>query len=336
MTIQSLSSQPLTGLFAGVVPGTLQSWGTFGTIGLFATQETSSINQFAPPSETVKLVQVPTYGTMILRNTSAKAMLVLPMHVGFFQAGAQNHATSRVLVLAPDEVYQAEDCFCIQQSQGGYLQESQQRFMSLPLSLRVRALALQKENDFSRLWDDIDEYTRRFGVARGGHLERFLRPYFARLVVYRHIAEAQPNQIGAAYYVAGRLAGIEIVPNPQYWQDISPILAIYCYGPSVIQSIMQEWSYPQSSFDLGGITNLDELEQRLKTNRQSAINIHQQPLYELAGTSWEETIDVEMHGARIVTISSDEWHGQYVRYGEKIVYLSVFRDVNASHIPVGD
>ena len=69
--------------------------------------------------EHLKLVKVPTYGTVVLRNTATQGLLIAPMHIGFFQDDAQNHATSRVLLIEAGELLEANDCFCIQQSQGG-------------------------------------------------------------------------------------------------------------------------------------------------------------------------------------------------------------------------
>ena len=58
----------------------------------------------------------------------------------------------------------------------------------------------------------IETFTRRYGVTRGGHLERFLRPNFKRLLPLRHAFEAEPGQVGAAYFIGGRLAGVERRP----------------------------------------------------------------------------------------------------------------------------
>ena len=159
--------------------------------------------RFATPEEHLKLIEVPSYGTVVLRNTSKEDRLIVPMHIGFFQPGAQNHATSRVLILEAGETLKATDCFCIQAAQGGLLKAAQQRFLMLPLGLRHQALAKRHTEGYARLWGDIDGYTRYHGVATGGHLERFLRPNFARLLPLRHALETVPGQIGAAYFVAG-------------------------------------------------------------------------------------------------------------------------------------
>ena len=31
-----------------------------------------------------------------------------------------------------------------------------------------------------------------------------------------------------------RMAGVEVAPHEAYWQELSPILAMYCYGPAAL------------------------------------------------------------------------------------------------------
>jgi hypothetical protein len=144
---------------------------------------------------------------------------------------------------------EANDCFCIQQTQGGLLQEAQQRFLLLPLGLRRAAFEQRRTTGYSRLWGDIETFTRRYGVTRGGHLERFLRPNFKRLLPLRHAFEAEPGQVGAAYFIGGRLAGVELAPTAAYWQDLFPILTMYCYGPAALMAERKRWTTERQVVD---------------------------------------------------------------------------------------
>jgi hypothetical protein len=169
MTMHSKESTlTFTGLLSDMVPGHLQSWGLLDVVTLFAAPERPDYAQFVTPLEHLKLVQVPAYGTLILHNTAKDGLLIAPMHIGFFQAGAQNHATSRVLILGAGETLRVEDCFCIQQTQGGLLKEAQQRFIILPLSLRKIALAKRNEKGFSRLWGRYRPYSQHLLLRFSG------------------------------------------------------------------------------------------------------------------------------------------------------------------------
>jgi hypothetical protein len=317
----------LAGLLSGLVAGRLQSWGQLEVLGLFRADGRPDRGPYASPLEWLKLVRVPRYGTMVLHNTAPAGPMIVPMHVGFFQEGAQNHATSRVLILGAGEQLEADDCFCIQQAQGGLLKEAQQRFLVLPLGLRSAALQKRGTKDFSRLWADIDVYTRRFGIARGGHLERFLRPYFARLMPFRHAFEAVPGQVGAAYFVAGRPVGIELVPTAGCWSDLAPILNIYCYGPTALRAEQEGFPVSRVAPDLDGLADLDDLAARLEDSRRQHALARSEALGALAGAGWNCLDESAHHGLTIRTIGWESWAGQVVLDESDTLYLSVFRDL---------
>src|SRR5579859_909353 len=141
MTRENTSTKTIfQGLLAGLRPGQLQAWGLLDVMPLFSAEARGERTQFVAPLEHLKIVRVASYGTLILQNTAKQGTLIAPMHIGFFQEGAQNHATSRVLILEAGKTLTADDCFCIQAAQGGLLKEAQQRFILLPLSLRTAAL----------------------------------------------------------------------------------------------------------------------------------------------------------------------------------------------------
>lgn len=326
-----VSPRTFGGLLTGLEAGPVLSWGLLDVVSLRVSPGTDlgMRERFATPEEDLKLVEVPTYGTVILRNTSKDDRLLVPMHIGFFQPGAQNHATSRVLVLEAGETLQVKDCFCIQAAQGGLLKEAQQRFLMLPLSLRHAALAKRHTEGYSRLWGDIDGYTRHHGLATGGHLERVLRPNFARLLPLRHAIETVEGQVGAAYFVAGRLAGIEVAPHETYWQQLSPVSAMYCYGPAALLAERRGYNRVTEPLDLDGLTDLDDLAGRLRDVRAREANGRTDIVQDLATLFFDQQVDEDRHGLRVITLSDKPWVGQVVRDGRQIVYASLFRDVVA-------
>ena len=317
----------LTGLLAGLMPGHLQSWGLLDVVALHSTPSRTEDTKFLSPLEHMKLVRVPTYGTLILQNLSSQGVVIVPMHVGFFQVGAQNHATSHIVILGAGRTQEVKDCFCIQQSQGGFLKEAQQRFIILPLALRKAALDKRGTVGYARLWQDIDGYNRRYGIARGGHLERFLRPYFSRLLPYRHALETEPGQVGAAYFIAGKLVGVEVAPNSAYWEDIGPILTIYCYGSAALLGERRNLQAVRQAIDVEGLSDIDDLARRLAETREQEHAGRVKLIEEVSGQAWDFSVEAETQGLRIVHLSHGQWAGQMVKDGQNLVYLSAFRDV---------
>ena len=319
------------GLLAGLEAGPVVSWGLLEAVclRLAAGTDAGARERFASPEQHLELVEVPTYGTVVFRNTSQVSPLIAPMHVGFFQPGAQNHATSRALVLGAGETLQTTDCFCVQAAQGGLLQESQQRFLMLPLGLRHQALSRRHNEGYSRLWNEIDSYTRHHGVATGGHLERFLRPNFGRLLPLRHALESVPGQIGAAWFIAGRLAGIEVAPNEPYWQGVAPVLAMYCYGPAALLAEQRGQQRVSEPLDLEDLRDLEDLADRLRDVRDREAASRADIVDELATLFFDQQVEENRHGLRVTTLGYGPWSGQVVRENHQVVYASVFRDVAA-------
>jgi hypothetical protein len=330
---ESRPKNAFSGLLDGLEPGTLLSWGLLEVLSLFPGREFAGRSRFVAPLESLKLVKVPTYGTVVLRNTATQGMLIAPMHIGFFQESAQNHATSRVLLLDAGELLEAQDCFCIQQSQGGMLKEAQQRFLMLPLGVRGAAFEQRTTTGYSRLWGEIESFSRHFGISRGGHLERFLRPYFDQLVLLRHALETQPHQVGAAYFIGGRLAGIEVAPTSTYWQDVFPILTIYCYGPAAIMAERRRWAPARQPLDLEGLRDVDDLEQRLHQTREWERTARIAEVEGVTQATWSYDVDEDRHGLRVLSAKRGDWQGQLVRADGETVYLSLFHDVTAQPLP---
>jgi hypothetical protein len=217
------------------------------------------------------------------------------------------------------------------------------------------ALAQRTTAGYSRLWGEIETFSRRFGISRGGHLERFLRPYFNRLVPLRHALETQPGQVGAAYFIGGRLAGIEVAPTAEYWQDIAPILTIYCYGPAALMAERRRWEPSREAVDLHDLRDLGDLERRLRETRERERRARTDEVEAVARAAWDYTAEEDRHGLRVLTAqqggttqdgttqdgttqdgtTQGDWQGQIVRSGDhesEAVYLSLFRDVTAQPV----
>ena len=83
--------------------------------------------------------------------------------------------------------------------------------------------------------------------------------------------------MGAAYFIAGRLAGVESTLHEGYWQELSPMLATLFF---------------------------------------------------------DQQVDEDRRGLRVVTLGYTPWVGQMASDGRQTVYASVFRNVAAEATPV--
>jgi len=144
--------------------------------------------QFAPPENALRLAKVTDYGEMVLENRH-KLPTIVPLHLGYFQNAAQNHAMCVSAILEPKESREFKDACCIQEAQGGYIHGADERFIILPQPLRDKALALRGVKDYAKLWDDISRFNHQLGLKQRGHLDELKRAYQPALLetVYHRV-----------------------------------------------------------------------------------------------------------------------------------------------------
>ena len=209
--------------------GALQSSGALSVLPLFGTE----LEGYAPPRTALKLSRVDGYGNMELESTPGSGLSIVPLHVGYIQKGAQNHAMCRAAFIAEGQRVMFRDACCVQESQGGYLKESDQWFFVLPLSLRERALALRGQEDYSKLWGDITDLNARFGLPERGHLEQLIGNRRRVLTQMMSRLECLPGQTGALFFLRDKLVGVELAPSADYFCEWWPALVCFCYGVEV-------------------------------------------------------------------------------------------------------
>ncbi|MEU5883083.1 DUF6569 family protein [Spirillospora sp. NPDC047279] len=299
-----------------------------------------------PPRSGLKLSQVAGYGRVELRNGATDGVAIVPLHIGYIQDAAQNHALCRSAFLAPGAALMFEDACCVQESQGGYLTGRDQWFFVLPAELRARALELRGVEGYSKLWDDIGRLNRRYGLPQRGHLEQVLSRRRAVLTQYRSRLELQPGQLGALFFVGDRFAGLELAPDPVYFAELWMALVCFAYGPAAWHA--ERTAQPPTAATTGGPASnpasgpsqgqaagegvpagfdagdLAGLRAALERDRAARID-------EVAG--WIAAIpaagarlqeEERYLGLRLSTVTGGEVAGQIVTDGDRPVYASLF------------
>ena len=71
-----------------------------------------------PPRTGVKLTRVPGYGRVELRNGADRGVAIIPLHIGYVQDQAQNHALCRSAFLAAGQKLLFEDQLRLRQRNG--------------------------------------------------------------------------------------------------------------------------------------------------------------------------------------------------------------------------
>lgn len=298
-----------------------QKSGSLTVIPVFSTLDTTD-SKFTAPLTGLKLSQVRGYGNMELAN-SGEGIAIAPLHMGYIQDKAQNHALCRSAFIASGQKLMFEDACCVQAAQGGYLQEKEQWFFILPLQLRQKALELQGIPGYNKLWEAIADLNRQFNLPNRGHLEQIISRERAYLTQYQSRFELIANQIGALFLINEKLAGIEIAPSPPYFAELWMPLVCFCYGVGAMQAEMGTKAKSNEIVPFPA-RNLQELRQQLAQSRsdwQAEVSKH---LANVPPELFEVTKEEKFLNMKLQTLNSNNFAGQVVSEGQQLVYASVF------------
>jgi hypothetical protein len=294
--------------------------------------------RFAGPLSGLKLSKVHGYGNVELHNPGPGGVAIVPLHIGYIQDQAQNHALCRSALIAEGQKRMFDDACCVQAAQGGYLQGRDQWFFILPLQLRTEALDKRGQSGYSKIWGSISKLNRAFGLAQRGHLEQIVSRQRATLTQYRSRFELLPGQSGALFFIGDRLAGLEITPSAKYFDEVWMPLVCFCYGVAEMQA--QDIRLGGRRYKGNGTgdatprslaiaepfaaTTLAELREQLQTSRQKW---EEQVRAWLARTRVQDfTLQEEERylSLRLHTVSGHDFAGQLVEEDGRLLYASLF------------
>lgn len=283
-----------------------------------------SNGKFTGPLSGLKLNRVAGYGSVELANPAETGIAIVPLHIGYIQDGAQNHALCRSAFIAAGQKLMFSDACCVQQSQGGYLEGREQWFFILPVQLRFEALQLRGTNSYSKLWNGISRLSQEFGLPNRGHLEQIITRQRAFLTQYQSRLELLKGQTGALFFIQNKLAGLEIAPSAAYFQEMWMPLVCFCYGTAAMyyeRKLADQNEKPALPFKAG---NLQELREQLHQSRQQ---VQETVRHQLAKTPWEsfEVQEEErLMSLRLQTAIGKNFAGQFVQDSDRLVYASLF------------
>jgi len=300
--------------------GQPQSSGAMTMLPLFSSD---SHDQFVPPLSGLKLSKVEGYGNVELYNPSDSGIAIVPLHIGYIQDQAQNHALCRTAFISAGQKLMFRDACCVQESQGGYLEGREQWFFILPLPLRENALALRGTEGYSKLWSDISILNNQFGYQDRGHLEQIIGGQRSYLTQYQNRFELLPRQTGALFFDREKLIGVEIAPNPDYFKELWMGLLCFCYG---VEAMYQErhLSVENSAQTKFSAASLDQLKVQLQERRKEKLKDIAEMLIYTSDENFQMEEEERFLSLRLYTITGERFVGQIVKDGERLVYASVF------------
>jgi len=318
--------------------GTPQRSGPMTMVPIFGTDHNG---KFTYPRSGLKLSKVKGYGNMELSNPSATGVAIVPLHMGYIQDQAQNHALCRSAFIAAGQKVMFEDACCVQESQGGYLEGREQWFFILPLALREEALKLRGQKNYGKLWKAITSLNEEHGLGSRGHLEQILSRERAYLTQWQSRLELLPEQTGALFLIGDKLVGVEMSPSAGYFQEMWMPLVCFCYGTAAMLKEKGNGNGNGTATGTGTETgteteqptsfaaaSISELRAQLHQSRRQTLDQIHESLKTLSKESLEKTEEERFLTMTLNTVHSSNFAGQIVDDAGRLVYASLFAKAN--------
>jgi hypothetical protein len=312
---RALSALPIRD--ARVEVGALQRSGAMAMVPLFTP---AAGDRFLPPLGALKLSRVAGYGNVEIEcRGDARGVAIVPLHIGYVQDRAQNHALCRSALLCAGQKLMFDDACCVQQGQGGYLEGRDQGFFVLPVSLRHEALLLRGQKGYSKLWPAIARLCREMGLPERGHLEQIVCAQRFYLTQYGSRFELSPGQTGALFFVDDKLVGLELAPTPAWFAEVWMPLVCFSYGAHAMPRERQSADPPMplAASTPAGLRAALHAERRAAELRLWERAAAMPPAY-FSADEEERLLDL-----KLLTVQSDHFSGQVVEQDGRPVYASL-------------
>lgn len=272
------------------------------------------------------------YGSMTFDNPT-DGLAIVPSHIGYVIPGkhAQDHAMAGAGLIAAKKSKTYKNAMCIQESQGGVYKKGNYELLILPYALREAALSKRKEHSYDKLWGDIRSFNSALAVSSGsgGHLEYFLKHYKDELDQFVAEFECVPKQCGALILVDGDLVGVERSPNPKYWRSIWSTLIRECYGSLAILARKKYGDKlpplkTRVPMKVRGINTIDDLERAFNEAKDKEDGNVKTIIRKMLDDGFDTETEEAVGERKIVTVKNDQFVGQILQSGKKVVYASLF------------
>ncbi len=306
-------------ILSGTTVGRMQSAGQMDVVPLLdggSAQDES----FAPPRFEAGTQG---YGRVRVRNLEG-ARTILPTAAAFVTSeAAQDHAVPGASLVRASETRDLENAYCVQQTQGGYIQQREREFTILPAALRAHALSHRRERSYQAMWPHISAFRSSYGDHGQANLVEFLKRFERELDEFVAQFEIVPGQVGAVVLVGGKVVGVERAPNVAFWRALWKPLVRVCYGSLALKAGLERRTPPATRAPLGAAASIQALGRALADAREATARVAASTVGEVSRKALSSAPEEERDAARVLTLASPEYAGQAVLAGGRTVYASV-------------
>ena len=320
-------------LLKGTKPTVIQRVGAMHMIVLESEKENTFTGYV--PFQGNGTVSNSSYGQLRFNNKS-DAKMIIPANAAFLsKTFGQDHAIMGSHLVDKKSYYEDKTAACVQQTRGGYIPEAEHEMTFLPYGLREVAYNKRTISSYNKLWEEIKEFNRKVGAnSSSGHLEYYYDHFQKELDEFVAEFESLPKQVGAIILINGNVAGIERVPNYEYWQKMWKPLIRGVYGGLMLEYIktgkvdIKEADKITGHLNLKSIKNLNDLENQVnKTNTE-----HEEKIKEIVRsliTDQFNITDEQIVGTSTKKfVENNQFQGHVIAEGPLFPYTSLVTKTN--------
>jgi len=273
------------------------------------------------------------YGTLCFENQGGRVGIVMQGATIITKQAAQDRTVPRATILKGKQVANI-DAFCVQSSQGGYIQANQlieefgdeSPFMIMPPTLRANALVQSDgASGYSRLWDALAKYSGTFaGVRSSSALKDIYQKYKDQLDEFVAQFEPVPNQLGAIVLIDGAVVAVDIMPTYASWKKMWRALIRDSYGVEAVRTADEnKGTVFNYNLNIDEITDLDSLETEMERTTSDLTQAIRQRWSAVDNSAVTVKQTKKIDGVSLKDVSTDQFFGQAVIHDEHCVYLSL-------------
>jgi hypothetical protein len=214
--------------------------------------------------------------------------------------------------------------FCVQSSQGGFMgghDTDKQKVRMLPATIKKAAYTHRNAQGYDGLWNSLATYNSSMGIG-GNFLKSFFDKFKQQMDEFIAEFELVPHQRGAIILINDEPIGVEIAPNPMAFSAQWELLIRDCYGSEAIARQKEVEKVDETAVFADSATleelsaNLDKFEEKEWTYVEKLVNT---VLSQNESSSQRQLLG----GLAVVDIETEDYVGQAVRQGDKIIDLTL-------------
>jgi len=288
------------------------------------------------------------YGQITFTNKDDKEVIVPTQIAVITKQAAQNHGMIKAGYVGSKKVVMFDDAACVQGSQCGVFQGSQE-YRMIPISIREMAYdTIGRGHDHSRMYPAV----RKLGVITDSqtteYIDKYYSKYDTKLEQFIAHFERPKRLIGIVVLIDGEIIAIDKFPSFSYAEQVWDLMIRDCYGSLAIISELKNrtsktiFTDAFNSLKTSNKTLVDRLDEALKKTKETITTSVTDRIQEILDMTFDAKIDeignpsANSSGIKSYTLKNEGYIGQVLCETEYNHLVSIVRkeafDANALRV----